>query len=44
MIRQEDENSSEGIEGKFLELQKELLELANSKMDYNSVADESDRL
>lgn len=44
MIRQEDENSSEGIEGKFLELQKELLELANSKKDYNSVADESDRL
>lgn len=44
VIRQEDETSSEGIEAKLLELQKELLKLANSKMDYNSVADEIDRL
>lgn len=44
MIRQEDETSSEGIEAKLLELQKELLKLANSKKDYNSVADEIDRL
>ena len=44
MIRQEDENSSEGIEAKLLELQRELLKLANSKKDYNSVADEIDRL
>ena len=44
VIRQEDENSSEGIEAKLLELQRELLKLANSKKDYNSVADEIDRL
>lgn len=44
VIRQEDETSSEGIEAKLLELQKELLKLANSKKDYNSVADEIDRL
>ena len=44
VIRQEDETSSEGIETKLLELQKELLKLANSKKDYNSVADEIDRL
>ena len=44
VIRQEDETSSEGIEEKLLELQKELLKLANSKKDYNSVADEIDRL
>ena len=44
VIRQEDETSSEGIEVKLLELQKELLKLANSKKDYNSVADEIDRL
>ena len=31
VIRQEDETSSEGIEAKLLELQKELLKLANSK-------------
>ena len=42
--RQENETSSEGIETKLLELQKELLKLANSKKDYNSVADEIDRL
>ena len=44
VIQQEDETSSEGIETKLLELQKELLKLANSKKDYNSVADEIDRL
>ena len=44
VIRQEDEISSEGIEAKLLELQKELLKLTNSKKDYNSVADEIDRL
>ena len=44
MIRQEDETSSEGIEAKLLELQKEILKLANSKKDYNTVADEIDRL
>lgn len=31
VIRQENETSSEGIEAKLLELQKELLKLANSK-------------
>ena len=44
MIRQEDETSSEAIKTKLLEMQKELLNLANSKKDYNSVADEIDRL
>ena len=44
VIRQEDETSSEGIEAKLQELQKELLKLANSKKDYNGVADEIDRL
>lgn len=44
VIRQEDETSSGGIEAKLLDLQKELLKLANSKKDYNSVADEIDRL
>ena len=44
VIRQGDETSSEGIEAKLLELQRELLKLANSKKDYNSVADEIDRL
>lgn len=44
VVRQEDETSSEGIAAKLLELQKELLKLANSKKDYNSVADEIDRL
>ena len=44
VIRQEDETSSEGIEAKLLDLQKELLKLANSKKDYNSVADEIARL
>ena len=44
VIQQENETSSEGIEAKLLELQKELLKLANSKKDYNSVADEIDRL
>ena len=44
VIRQEDGTSVEGIEAKLLDLQKELLKLANSKKDYNSVADETDRL
>jgi len=44
VIRQEDENSAEGINAKLEELQKELLRLANSKKDYNSVANEIDRL
>ena len=44
VILQGDETSSEGIEAKLLDLQKELLKLANSKKDYNSVADEIDRL
>lgn len=44
MIWQEDETSSERIEAKLLELPKKLLKLANSKKDYNSVADEIDRL
>lgn len=44
VIRQEDETSAAGINAKLEELQKELLKLANSKKDYNSVADEIDRL
>lgn len=44
VIRQEDETSAEGINARLEELQKELLRLANSKKDYNSVADEIDRL
>ena len=44
VIRQEDESSSEGIEAKLLELQKEVLNLANSKKDYNSVAHKIDRM
>lgn len=44
VIRQEDETSSEVIEFKLLELQKEHLKLANSKKDHNCVADEIDRL
>ena len=44
VIRQEDETSAEGINAKLEELQKELLRFANSKKDYNSVADEIDRL
>lgn len=44
VIRQEDETSAEGINAKLEELQKELLRLANSKKDYNSVADEIDHL
>lgn len=44
VIRQEDETSAEGINAKLEELQKELLRLANSKKDYDSVADEIDRL
>ena len=37
VTRQEDETSSEGIEAKQLELQKELLKLANLKKDYITV-------
>lgn len=44
MIRQKDETSSEVIEAKLMELQKELLKLTNSKKDYNSVADEIAKL
>ena len=44
VIIQEDENSAEGIMEKLKEKQKELLKLANAKKDYNSVADEIDRL
>ena len=44
VIRQEDETSAEGINARLEELQKELLRLANSKKDYNSVEDEIDRL
>ncbi len=43
-ILQEDETSVEGINAKLEELQKELLRLANSKKDYNGVADEIERL
>ena len=44
VIRQEDKTPADGINAKLEELQKELLRLANSKKDYNSVADEIDRL
>lgn len=44
VIRQEDETSSESIDAKLVELQKELLKLANSKKDYNGIADEIYRL
>ena len=44
VILQEDESSAENIEARLEELQNELLKLANSKKDYNSVADEIDRL
>lgn len=44
VIWQEDETSEEGINAKLEELQKELLRLANSKKDYNSVANEIDHL
>ena len=44
VIRQEDESSVEGIETKLEELQKELLKRANSKKDYNDIADEIHRL
>ena len=44
VIRQEDESSVEGIEAKLEELQKELLRRANSKKDYNGIADEIYRL
>lgn len=44
VIRQEDETSVAGINARLEKLQIELLKLANSKKDYNSVADEIDRL
>ena len=44
VIRQEDESSTEGIEVKLEELQKELLQRANSQKDYNDIADEIHRL
>lgn len=44
VILQEDESSTENIETRLEELQKELLKRANSKVDYNSIADEIDRL
>lgn len=44
VIRQEDETSSEGIETKLLELEKEPLKLANSKKDYTGIGDEIYRL
>ena len=44
VIRQEDESSLEGIEAKLEELQKELLKRANSKKDYNGIAEEIHRL
>lgn len=44
VIRQEDETSSESIDAKLVELQKELLKLANSQKDYNGIADEIYRL
>ena len=44
VILQEDESSAENIEARLEELQKELLKRANSKKDYNSIADEIYRL
>lgn len=44
VILQEDESSTENIETRLEELQKELLKRANFKVDYNSIADEIDRL
>lgn len=44
VILQEDESSAENIEASLEELQKELLKRANSKKDYNSIADEIYRL
>ena len=44
VIWQKDESSTEGIEAKLEELQKELLKRANSKKDYNDIADEIHRL
>lgn len=44
VIQQEDESSVEGIEAKLEELQKELLKRANSKKDYNGIAEEIHRL
>ena len=44
VIRQEDKSSVEGIESKLEGLQKELLKWANSKKDYNGIAEEIYRL
>lgn len=44
VIWQKDETSAEGINVRLEELKKKLLKLANSKKDYNSVADEIDCL
>ena len=44
VIRQEDESSVEGIGSKLEGLQKELLKWANSKKDYNGIAEEIYRL
>ena len=44
VILQEDESSAENIEARLEALQKELLKLANSKKDYNGIADEIHRL
>lgn len=44
VIIQQDESAVEEIEGRLEELQKELLKLANTKKNYDSVADEIYRL
>lgn len=44
VILQEDETSPASINAKLEKLQKELLKLANSKKDYNNIADEIYRL
>lgn len=43
-VLSEAEQSTDDIDGRLEELQKELLKLANSKADYTDVADEIDRL
>lgn len=44
VTRQKDATTSEGIETKLLELEKEPLKLANSKKDYTGIGDEIYRL
>ena len=44
VIRQKDESSIEGIEAKLEKLQRELLNRANFKEDYNSIANKIYRL